>query len=102
MAPPRETGAGFFLTGLPEHWWRATLTGMNIHQPKPDKYKAYRARKKAAGLRQVRIWTLDPEGPGFRESMNAAFACEQANPEARDLQDGCDANAAEIWRDLPA
>ena len=74
---------------------------MNIHQPKPDKYKAYRARKKAAGLKQVRIWTLDPEMPGFRETMNVAFARELTSPDTQALQDGCDANAAEIWRDLP-
>ena len=74
---------------------------MNIHTPKPDKYTAYRERKKAAGLKQVRIWTLDPEVPGFRERMNAAFARERESREARDLQDSFDANAADVWRDLP-
>ena len=74
---------------------------MNIHLPKPDKYKAYRARKKAAGLKQVRIWTLDPEMPGFREAVNAAFARELDSPDAQHLHDSSDANAADIWRDLP-
>jgi hypothetical protein len=77
------------------------LHDMNLHSPKPDKYKAYRARKKAAGLRQVRIWTLDPDAPGFREAMNAAFARERESKEARALLDASEANAAEVWRDLP-
>ncbi|MBB5746475.1 hypothetical protein GGR13_002079 [Brevundimonas variabilis] len=77
------------------------LATMNIHLPKPDKYKAYRARKKAAGLKQVRIWTLDPEMPGFREAMNAALVRELNSAEAQHLQDSSDANAADIWRDLP-
>jgi hypothetical protein len=74
---------------------------MNVHTPKPNKYKAYRDRKKAAGLKQVRIWTLDPDAPGFREAMNAAFERERQSQEAKKLQDALDANAADVWRDLP-
>lgn len=70
---------------------------MNVHTPKPNKYKAYRERKKAAGLKQVRIWTLDPDVPGFREAMNAAFERERTLPEAQDLQDFLDAAAVETW-----
>lgn len=72
---------------------------MNIHTPKPDKYKAYRARKKAAGLKQVRIWALDPDAPGFREAMNAAFARERESnsEEKRDLQAFLDAAALDTW-----
>ncbi len=47
---------------------------MNVHAPKPDKYKRYRERKKAAGLKQVRIWTLDTSAPGFQEKLDAAIA----------------------------
>jgi len=50
------------------------LLVMNVHAPKPDKYKAYRARKKAAGLKEVRLWTLDADAPGFRERMAADWA----------------------------
>ena len=74
---------------------------MNVHTPKPNKYKAYRERKKAAGLKQVRIWTLDPDVPGFREAMNAAFERERTLPEAQAMLDAAEANAAEVWRDLP-
>lgn len=74
--------------------------GMNVHTPKPNKYKAYRERKKAAGLKQVRIWTLDPDAPGFREAMNAAFERERAlrdTQEAKDLQAFLDDAASETW-----
>lgn len=74
---------------------------MNVHTPKPNKYKAYRERKKAAGLKQVRIWTLDPDVPGFREAMAAAFEREKNSPEMQELNDWSEANAADVWRDLP-
>lgn|GEM_PF-1080699 len=70
---------------------------MNVHTPKPDKYKAYRERKKAQGLKQVRIWTLDPNVPGFREAMNAAFEREKHSVEMQELNDWCEAMAAETW-----
>jgi hypothetical protein len=72
---------------------------MNVQAPKPNKYKAYRERKKAAGLKQVRIWALDPDAPGFREAMNAAFERERNNQsqEARDLQAFLDAAAEDTW-----
>lgn len=47
---------------------------MNVHTPKPNKYKAYRERKKAAGLKQVRLWTLDTSAPGFQERLDADFS----------------------------
>ncbi len=74
---------------------------MNVHAPKPDKYKAYRARKKAAGLKQVRLWVLDPDVPGFRDAMNAAFARERGSREERELRAFLDAAAEETWGGLP-
>lgn len=44
------------------------LVGMNDPSPKrTDKYRAYRARKKAAGLREIRMWVPDVHAPGFWE-----------------------------------
>jgi len=76
---------------------------MNVHTSKPNKYKAYRQRKKAAGLKQVRIWVLDPDVPGFREAMNAAFERERhsQSQETRDLRAFLDAAAEETWGTLP-
>ncbi|MBA4748605.1 MAG: DUF3018 family protein [Sphingopyxis sp.] len=32
----------------------------------PDKFRVYRARKRAAGLREVRMWVPDTRSPAFR------------------------------------
>jgi hypothetical protein len=79
------------------------LQRMNVHTPKPNKYKAYRERKKAAGLKQVRIWVLNPDVPGFREAMSAAFERERQsqNQESRDLRAFLDAAAEDTWGQLP-
>ncbi len=35
---------------------------------RPDKFKAYRARKKAAGLREIRMWVPDVRSKAFWEA----------------------------------
>jgi hypothetical protein len=41
---------------------------MNDLSPKPqDKFRAYRARKKAAGLREIRLWVPDVRSKAFWE-----------------------------------
>lgn len=57
---------------------------MNVHTPKPDKHKAYRARKKAAGLKQVRMWVIDADAPGFREKLAADIARINASESERE------------------
>lgn len=47
-----------------------------------DKYKAYRARKRAAGLREVRMWVPDVHAPGFwSRSVRAAATLRDAPEE---------------------
>ncbi|WP_396595724.1 antitoxin MazE-like protein [Brevundimonas sp. R86498] len=72
---------------------------MNVHAPKPDKYKAYRARKKAAGLKQVRIWTLDTSRPGFQEELDAAIERINASESERETLIFGEALMAEIYAD---
>jgi len=74
---------------------------MDAGQPKPNKYKAYRERKKAAGLKQVRIWALDPEAPGFRERLRRDIARINACEEERRALAEIEANTAELWRTVP-
>jgi hypothetical protein len=41
---------------------------MNDLSPKStDKFRAYRARKRAAGLREIRMWVPDVHAPGFAQ-----------------------------------
>lgn len=74
---------------------------MNVHTPKPDKYRAYRERKKAAGLKQVRIWTLDASRPGFQEELNAAISRINASDDEKRAMAEIEAMLGEDSEDWP-
>ena len=61
--------------------------GMNDLSPKRhDKFRAYRARKKAAGMREVRFWVPDVTSPEFwARSVRAAEALRAAPEEAETM-----------------
>jgi hypothetical protein len=55
---------------------------MNDLSPKRhDKFRAYRARKKAAGLREIRLWVPDVNAPGFWEASVREAAFLRGRPE---------------------
>lgn len=57
-----------------------------------DKFRAYRARKKANGLREVRLWLPDVRSPAFHaEAKRQASLLDQSEDERR---------AAEMMRRL--
>jgi len=66
-----------------------------------DKFRRYRARKKAQGLREVRLWALDTNAPGFQEEIDRACRVINASEDSRQLQRELDEMAAEVWNDLP-
>ena len=74
---------------------------MNVHAPKPDKYKAYRARKKAAGLKQVRLWTIDANAPGMREKLAADAERLKGLASERGAMDFIEAIQADLMPTLP-
>ena len=48
---------------------------MNMEAPKDqDKFRRYRANKKARGLREIRLWVRDPNTPEFKDEMKRAAA----------------------------
>ena len=50
--------------------------------PRHDKFRAYRARKKANGLREVRLWLPDVRSPGFRkEAIRQAALLDRSDDE---------------------
>lgn len=61
---------------------------MNDLTPKrQDKFRAYRARKKAAGLREVRLWLPDVRTKEFWEkSVRCAEALKNAPEEEETMQ----------------
>jgi hypothetical protein len=46
----------------------------NIIQGSDDKWRRYRARLKASGMRQMHIWVPDTKRPGFAEEMRRQLA----------------------------
>jgi hypothetical protein len=70
--------------------------GMNS-PPRQDKFRAYRARKKAAGLREIRMWVPDINAQGFREEAARQAALLDQTDEEREISAFMVAAAAEAW-----
>lgn len=77
------------------------LGAMNDASPdRQDKFRRYRARKKAQGLREIRLWAPDVKVPGFQERLNDQIARINASEDEREIMIFCEAAAEEMWRDL--
>lgn len=74
---------------------------MNDASPaRQDKFRAYRARKKAQGLREVRVWIPDTRAPGFQESIDRACRAINASEDSRQVQREIDSMTGELWADI--
>lgn len=65
--------------------------------PRQDKFRAYRARKKAAGLREVRMWVPDMTVPEFQKELDRTIEKINAMDRRSDIMDWIEAAAAETW-----
>ena len=65
-----------------------------------DKFRTYRARKKAAGLREVRMWVSDVDSPEFQQTLDAQIERINASEDEREVMIFCEAHAAEVWESL--
>ncbi|MBA3404336.1 MAG: DUF3018 family protein [Gemmatimonadaceae bacterium] len=75
---------------------------MNDASPdKQDKFRRYRARKKAAGLREIRMWVPDVNAPGFQERLDKQIAAINASKDSAEVQEWLDEMTEEVWNDLP-
>ena len=75
---------------------------MNDASPdKQDKFRRYRARKKAAGLREIRMWVPDINAPGFKEKLDKEIAAINASKDSAEVQAWLDEMTEEVWNDLP-
>ena len=50
----------------------------------PVKFRRYRERMKARGLKEVRLWVYDPDAPGFADEMRRQAAALRGAPEERE------------------
>lgn len=62
-----------------------------------SKFARYRARKKAQGLRELRMWVPDINDPGFQKRLDQAIAAINASDEEAEILRWCEAAAAEVW-----
>ncbi len=62
-----------------------------------DKFRTYRARKKAAGLREVRMWVPDVNAPEFQQALDAQIERINTSEDEREVMIFCEAHAAEVW-----
>jgi hypothetical protein len=77
------------------------LGDMNDSSPsRQDKFRRFRARKKAAGLREIRLWVPDVNAPGFQQRLDSEVAAINASGEEADVLAWAEAGAAEVWRDM--
>ena len=51
-----------------------------------DKFRRYRAKKKAQGLREVRLWVPDVNAPGFREEAERQAKLLRGTPGEQDAK----------------
>ena len=75
------------------------LSDMADLDPPRSKYAAYRARKKAQGLREVRRWVPDTRTPEFRAEAARQAALLDKSEDEREAAEMMRALAAEAWRD---
>lgn len=66
-----------------------------------DKFRRYRARKKAKGLREIRMWVPDINSPGFAEEAERQAALLRGAPEEREALDFIEAVMADTMKDHP-
>ena len=65
--------------------------------PRQDKFRTYRARKKAAGLREIRLWVPDVRTSGFLAEARRQAALLDHSADERDAAEMMRRLAVEVW-----
>jgi hypothetical protein len=65
-----------------------------------DKFRRYRANRKASGMKLLRVWVPDPHAPGFRDEARRQAALLRGAPEEIDALDFIEA-VGDVGDDLP-
>jgi hypothetical protein len=75
---------------------------MNIQRPpKQDKFRAYRARRKAQGRREYRLWGPDVANPQIVAQLRREGEVLRGRKEERDAADFIESAMAETMKDVP-
>lgn len=62
-----------------------------------DKFRRYRATRRARGMKLLRVWVPDPQAPGFHEEAHRQALLLRGAPEEREALDFIE--AAADWGD---
>lgn len=74
---------------------------MNDASPdRQSKFARYRARKKAQGLRELRMWVPDVNAPGFKEEAERQAKLLRGTTGEREALEWTEALRAESWKEL--
>jgi hypothetical protein len=65
-----------------------------------DKFRRYRANRKASGMKLLRVWVPDPHAPGFRDEARRQAALLRGAPEEIEALDFIEA-VGDVGDDLP-
>ena len=68
---------------------------------KVDKFRRYRERKKAQGLREVRMWIPDARTPEFQKALKRQIAAINGSREDAQIQQELEQAIAEAWNEEP-
>jgi len=89
--------ARYFTSIRPNHPQEAAM-------PRPasndglDKFKRYRATRRASGMRLLRVWVPDPHAPGFRQEAERQALLLRGAPEEIEALDFIE--SATSWNDI--
>ncbi len=75
---------------------------MNAETPgHQDKFRRYRARKKAAGLKEVRLWLPDTKSAEFKAQMERFAEYQRTSVEEREAMEFIEGHMAEVLKNIP-
>jgi Protein of unknown function (DUF3018) len=75
---------------------------MNAQSPgKLSKFQRYRARKKAAGYKEIRMWVRDPDSPQFKAEMEAMAKHMRESKEDREALEFIESAMGDVIKDIP-
>jgi Protein of unknown function (DUF3018) len=66
-----------------------------------SKWQRYRARKKASGFREIRLWVPDRNSPAFQDEMQRAATVLRGSDDERDVMDFIWTAMEETMKDEP-
>ena len=70
---------------------------MHSTRQDPDKFRRYRERLKAKGLRQIHLWVPDTASPRFQKEIRRQLSLVEASTEDRETLEFIE--AAADWSD---